>query len=68
MAANAFASILCKNEWFMLSKVDLNSLRLFSPLENENVIVCDTIKILIQVYLKWDASEIFRVRRTVLSV
>ena len=68
MAANAFASILYKNEWFMLSKVDLNSLRLFSPLENENVIVCDTIKILIQVCLKWDASEIFRVRRTVLSV
>jgi len=29
MAANAFASILCQNERFMLSKVDLNSLRLF---------------------------------------
>ena len=32
----------------MLSKVDLNSLRLFSTLENENANVCDRMRILRQ--------------------
>ena len=35
----------------MPSKVDLNLLRLFSPLENENAIAYDTIRILLQMYL-----------------
>ena len=52
IAVNLLISILCQMSGFMLSKVDLNSLRLFSPPENENAIVCDTMKILMQVYLK----------------
>lgn len=68
MAANLFASILCQNEWFILSKVDLNSLMLFNPLENENDGVYDTMKILMQVYLKRDASKMFWARRMMLNV
>ena len=43
----------------MLSKVDLNSLRLVSPPKNENAMVYDTMKILMQVYLQRDAFEMF---------
>jgi len=49
VVVNSFACIICQNGWFYaLKKVDLNSLRLFSPVENENVIVCDTMRILMQ--------------------
>jgi len=65
MAANVFANI-CQDDWFMLSKVGFNSLRLFSLLKKiKNVFVCDTVKILMRGYLKWDASEIFWGRRMV---
>ena len=64
---NSFISILCQMSGFMLSKVDLNSLRFFSPLENKNVNVCDTMRILMQAYLKLDTSEMFWARRMVLN-
>ena len=51
---------------FMLSKVNLSSLRYFSPLENENAISCDTMRILMQVYLMWKVSEMFWPRKMVM--
>jgi len=51
----------------MLSKVDLNSLRLVSTLENENAIVCDTMRILMPMYLKQDVYEMICATRTVTS-
>ena len=68
MVVNSFISILWKMSGFMLLKVDLSSFSHFSPFENENAIVCDTMRIFIKVYLKCEMFEIFWYRKMVLNV